>query len=305
LALGEPVAEGDLAAGLGRPTGEIGRILDAWPSVERDERRRVVGFWGLGLAETPHRLKVGGRTLFTWCAWDTLFIPGLLNREARVSSACADSGQPITLTVGAQGVRELVPPTAVLSFLTPPSRFGDDTRRRFCEHIRFFSDADRYQRHQPQAHPRTFALPVEDGFWLGRLTSQALFGAALGDRGDERGRARMPPAIEVVVLYTDGCPHWHLVEARIRAALRRLGADNAAVSARRVESVEEARRLRLRGSPTVLIDGRDPFAGADDDAAQATLACRLYDGPGGLAGAPTAAQLEAALRDRLSGGGAP
>jgi len=34
----------------------------------------------------PHALQFDGRTLYAWCAWDTLFLPELLGRPARVTS---------------------------------------------------------------------------------------------------------------------------------------------------------------------------------------------------------------------------
>jgi hypothetical protein len=55
-----------------------------------------------------------------------------------------------------------------------------------------------------------------------------------------------------------------------------------------------------RGSPTVLIDGEDPFADPD---APVGLACRVYPTADELAGAPSVAQLTAALRARSCGGG--
>ena len=42
---------------------------------------------------------------------------------------------------------------------------------------------------------------------------------------------------------------------------------------------EEAEELGLRGSPTVLVNGRDPFM---DQASTASLSCRIYRTPGGL-----------------------
>jgi len=60
----------------------------------------------------------------------------------------------------------------------------------------------------------------------------------------------------------------------------------------RVETDEVAERLQFVGSPTVLIDGRDPFAGAEGTFG---LACRVYQTPDGLAGSPTLEQLREAL----------
>jgi hypothetical protein len=55
-----------------------------------------------------------------------------------------------------------------------------------------------------------------------------------------------------------------------------------------VETPEEAQRLKFIGSPTIRIDGADPFANGDEPFA---LACRIYDTPAGRAGSPSAAQM--------------
>ncbi len=43
-------------------------------------RERHDEYWGLAIAETKHRLEVDGRALYTWCAWDSLFLPEILQR---------------------------------------------------------------------------------------------------------------------------------------------------------------------------------------------------------------------------------
>lgn len=60
-----------------------------------------------------------------------------------------------------------------------------------------------------------------------------------------------------------------------------------------VRSADEVAHLGVRGSPTVLVDGRDPFA---DDVAGPSLSCRLYDNGVGLEGAPSVARLVEVLR---------
>ncbi|MGV8968390.1 MAG: thioredoxin family protein [Cellulomonas sp.] len=59
-----------------------------------------------------------------------------------------------------------------------------------------------------------------------------------------------------------------------------------------VETLEEAERVGFHGSPSVLLDGVDPFA---DAGAPVGLACRIYQTPAGPAGAPTLEQLRAAV----------
>ena len=53
-----------------------------------------------------------------------------------------------------------------------------------------------------------------------------------------------------------------------------------------------AERYKFRGSPTLLIDGVDPFADLD---APIGLSCRLYKTEHGYSGAPTLDQLRAVL----------
>jgi len=60
-----------------------------------------------------------------------------------------------------------------------------------------------------------------------------------------------------------------------------------------VETSAEAERVGFRGSPTLLIDGIDPFASDDEPTG---LACRVYDTPDGPQGAPTMEQLRRALQ---------
>lgn len=96
----------------------------------------------------------------------------------------------------------------------------------------------------------------------------------------------------VTLLYFDGCPHWATMQERLTIALHRIGRD-ATVEMRTVETVEDAQELGFAGSPSILIDGRDPFGG---DATPGSLSCRVYQTPDGLAGSPTVDQLVEVLR---------
>lgn len=98
--------------------------------------------------------------------------------------------------------------------------------------------------------------------------------------------------MKVELLYFDGCPSWQETERRLRDALASTGSD-ASVDLVEVTTPEDAERLRFRGSPTVLIDGADPFAEPDDPVG---LSCRVFRTPEGLRGAPTLEQLCSALR---------
>ncbi|MDU0314090.1 hypothetical protein RKE38_10375 [Phycicoccus sp. M110.8] len=69
------------------------------------------------------------------------------------------------------------------------------------------------------------------------------------------------------------------------------------MSTQAVESTEDADRLGFTGSPTILLDGTDPFPQPGEISA---LSCRVYTTPDGLAGSPTVEQLADALTRRTA-----
>lgn len=97
--------------------------------------------------------------------------------------------------------------------------------------------------------------------------------------------------MDVTLQYFDGCPNWLLAAARLREALASGRADHR-ISHQKIETPEQADEARFRGSPTILVDGRDPFADAD---APVGLSCRIYQTETGPDGAPSVAQLAMVL----------
>ena len=98
------------------------------------------------------------------------------------------------------------------------------------------------------------------------------------------------------LLSIEGCPNVPVADARLAEALLRAGLQHLRVEHVLVTSHEQAQALGFRGSPTVLIDGVDPFAG--DAPAAFGLTCRVYRTGSGLNGAPSVEALTAALRGR-------
>lgn len=86
-------------------------------------------------------------------------------------------------------------------------------------------------------------------------------------------------AIELLVI--PGCPNAEAAAELIAAAVLDSGI-RAAVTHTVVTTQDQARRRRFVGSPTILLNGSDPFA---HPRASPALACRLYstsDGPRGV-----------------------
>lgn len=98
--------------------------------------------------------------------------------------------------------------------------------------------------------------------------------------------------MKVELLYFDGCPNWTVADERLNEAARLVSRDDLTVQRRTVNTEQDAIAVGFAGSPTILIDGRDPFATGDE---QVGLACRVYSTPHGLAGSPSVEQLVEAL----------
>ncbi len=178
LAKGEPVDDASLAAAVGRRSEDVAATLDG-PGfaalLYRDDGGQIVGFGGLGLpqlGETVHRLQVDGRELYAWCAGDALFLPSALDREVRVDSRCPVTGERISLTVSPEGYRDVDPPEAVMSVLTPEeiaarTGRGEDVIRSLCHYLFFFA-SEEAAREWTAEHRGTVTFPIEEGFELGR-----------------------------------------------------------------------------------------------------------------------------------------
>ncbi len=93
--------------------------------------------------------------------------------------------------------------------------------------------------------------------------------------------------MDVSPLNFDACPNWHKTEQRLRTALERTRS-GATLTYVHVGTQEEGEWLFFRGSPTVMVDGRDPFAHAGDPVG---LSHRVFWTPEGLRGAPSGERL--------------
>ena len=113
------------------------------------------------------------------------------------------------------------------------------------------------------------------------------------------GALGRPPAeahdrgVRVELLVVPDCPNQAAAGDLVRGLLDGMGLTETQVPVRVITSEVEAARRGFTGSPTILIDGADPFA---ERGAIPGMACRVYTTPGGLAGVPDSAALQAALR---------
>ena len=181
LAEGQPVSPEDFSQAAGIPAAEVREFFTEYRESggEFDEEGHLVGA-ALTLNPTPHQLIINGRTLFTWCALDALFVPGLIGMTAQVNSKCPVTRQEIRLTVTPVGVTNCDPETMLLSMTIPGISCKTDRSKTWtgpesdtCSQIHFF--ATRAAAHEwLQDHPDVVIFTVEEAWrlaetnWLAR-----------------------------------------------------------------------------------------------------------------------------------------
>lgn len=96
--------------------------------------------------------------------------------------------------------------------------------------------------------------------------------------------------MRITVLTVPGCPNAAPAVERVTAALAGRAADVALVE---VHDQDQAAARGMTGSPTILLDGTDPFA---PPGSAPSVSCRLYrDLDGTVSGTPSEAALRAAI----------
>nr|WP_202447341.1 hypothetical protein [Streptomyces sp. SID5468] len=94
------------------------------------------------------------------------------------------------------------------------------------------------------------------------------------------------------MLVVNDCPSQETAAALLRHVLDEAGLPGTPIRTVTVTSQRQAEGLGFTGSPTIRIDGRDPFA---EPGRPAGLSCRLYPTASGLAGLPEPGPLRQAL----------
>jgi alkylmercury lyase len=174
LAEGEPVEVGVLADRAEIALEEVERALPEWRGIFTDEQDRVIGFLGLSIRPMPHRLTVAGRTLYAWCAYDTLFLPELLGSTAEVESQCPTTRERIALSVSGTEVSNLRPPQAVLSYLHKDEPVDQHVINTFCHYIHFFANPHAAAEWTAK-NDGTFTISIAEGTEIARRANRGRY----------------------------------------------------------------------------------------------------------------------------------
>jgi hypothetical protein len=99
--------------------------------------------------------------------------------------------------------------------------------------------------------------------------------------------------MNVELLVVADCPNENPAGALLRTALRDVGLAGVDFATTVIGTLQQAERRGFTGSPTILINGSDPFA---EPGRLPALACRVYPHPDGPTGVPDLRHLRQALQ---------
>ena len=100
--------------------------------------------------------------------------------------------------------------------------------------------------------------------------------------------------MRVELLIVPNCPHEDVALTRLRRALDDAGHAETPVEVRIMTAETVAATPAFAGSPTILIDGTDPFG--EQNAGPGAFSCRIYQSEAGHSGAPSVEQLRHVFR---------
>jgi alkylmercury lyase len=161
---GYPVPPDEIAIRLQVPSETLISILRGF-GAEFDKDGNIVGV-GLTLVPTPHVYEVNSTKLYTWCAIDALLFPIILKHTAHIESLDPISGDKIQVTVTPDGVQNVEPEAAVVSWVNSnvdPSNI----RGSICHYVYFFTSSETASKWIAE-HPGKMFYPVIDAFWAAK-----------------------------------------------------------------------------------------------------------------------------------------
>jgi alkylmercury lyase len=192
LVEGAPLSVSRLGQLADLTTAEVEEVFTSLPGFARlDAEGRVVGLLGLSAHCSTHRFDAVGRTVSTWCAWDSLFIPRVIGMQARVASHCPITAALIRLVVTPTGVLEATPAGVTVSFLLGHEPVGTTgIAGACCPEIHFLSSdlsADRWL----ALHPDGAVLTLDEAWEVGRIfVDEVLFPDREGSRPENSHHLR-------------------------------------------------------------------------------------------------------------------
>lgn len=166
LAKGSAVDLGDIAEGLRLSRAKLDQVLALLPgsTIDYDDSGKIVGFVGFSLKPTNHSFFIGTKKFYTWCVFDALFLPSLLQTSARLVTTCPSSNKKIEVNLTDHSVLDASPPAPVVSLVaTTAEECCNDLRAVFCNHVNLFHDMLAFEKWTKNKEGQ-IAVPLKEAF---------------------------------------------------------------------------------------------------------------------------------------------
>lgn len=139
LVKGFPVPLAKIVEQLHLPEEQAIELLDALDYVEQNQNNEIIAYRGVTLSSAKHTLVTAESTVYTWCAFDTLFLLDLIDEPAHIHSTCATCNKKLMLKPSMLDGSKFENSSVVMSFLVPePSAYQESLRASFCCKVHFF-----------------------------------------------------------------------------------------------------------------------------------------------------------------------
>lgn len=153
---------------------ELTEQLNELPKIEYNAEGQIVAA-GLSLLPTKHHFQVKEHELFTWCAFDSLAFPVILQQPVQVASSCPITNAIIRLQVTPDGLEEVEPGEAYIAIALPSTDdICSDIKTSFCNQTHFFS-SEQAAALWCLTHTNAVPLPVREAYRIVRQVAQKVY----------------------------------------------------------------------------------------------------------------------------------
>lgn len=172
LAKGLPVGVDDLVATTSLEEVRVKEILNDWPGIYYNDDHKITGYWGLAIIEMGHKIEFENKTLFGWCAWDTLFLPQLLGKDAVIRSSDQSTNEEVVIEVDGNGNLASDGTDIYVSLLeVDEESIKEEVISSFCHFIYFFKSRSSGETWVSQ-HNGTFLITLEEALELSQTKNR-------------------------------------------------------------------------------------------------------------------------------------
>lgn len=182
LSQGKPVTIKQLALSANLDQGDVETILKKWPLVFYSYDKNIIGFWGLTIQPMSNVIHINGTTVYAWCTWNTLLIPFILNKTVDITSACAQTDNPISLVVSPHSAISALPGDIYVSIPSPESLRNISNAASMFSYFFYFFESKQAGEAWVNRYHDTILIRLEDAFEMGRRINSTRYGEVLNAR---------------------------------------------------------------------------------------------------------------------------